>query len=84
MQKAIKGLKKALIGKRGSMMKIIEAGTGCHLAIGQNGVVVVTGPPENIVRTIEAIRLVEEEAHTADLAEKVQALLSQPRGDQVG
>lgn len=64
-----------LIGKKGSMIKTIENGTGCRMVIGQNGVVVVTGPPDGVLMAVRAIRLVEEEAHTADLTQKVQSLL---------
>jgi len=70
-----------LIGKKGTMIKTIEAGTGCRLIIGQNGLIVVTGAPENVLKTVEVIRLVEEEAHTVNLSEKVQSLLAQSRGD---
>jgi len=43
--------------------------------VGQNGVVVVTGPPEGIVKTAKAVKMVEEEAHAADLMSKVEAYL---------
>lgn len=65
-----------LIGKKGSMIKTIESGSGCRLVLGQNGLVVVTGPSEGVLMAAKAIRLVEEEAHTADLTQKVQLLLS--------
>ena len=64
-----------LIGKKGSMIKTIEAGTGCKLTIGQNGVIVVVGRPEGIIKAVKAIKLVEEEAHLADLTRKVQVML---------
>jgi exosome complex component RRP4 len=64
-----------LIGRKGSMIRTIEAGTGCKLTIGQNGVIVVVGRPEGVIKAVRAIKLVEEEAHLADLTKKVQALL---------
>ncbi len=64
-----------LIGKKGSMIKTIEAGTKSRMLIGQNGVVVIVGSPEDTIRAIRAINLVEEEAHSADLTERVQSLL---------
>jgi exosome complex component RRP4 len=64
-----------LIGKKGSMIKTIEAGTRCRMLIGQNGVVVIVGSPEDALRATKAVNLVEEEAHSADLTEKVQSLL---------
>ena len=64
-----------LIGRKGSMIRTIEAGTGCKLTIGQNGVIVVVGRPEGVIKAVRAIKLVEEEAHLADLTKKVQAML---------
>ncbi|MCS4537402.1 MAG: exosome complex RNA-binding protein Rrp4 [Thaumarchaeota archaeon] len=66
-----------LIGKRGSMIRTIEMATNCRLTIGQNGVVVINGSPDGVLMSLKAIKLVEEEAHTADLTQKVQALLGQ-------
>jgi exosome complex component RRP4 len=64
-----------LIGKKGSMIKTIEAGTKSRMLIGQNGVVVIVGSPDDTIRAIRAVHLVEEEAHSADLTERVQNLL---------
>ncbi len=64
-----------LIGKKGSMIRSIESGTNCRMLIGQNGVVVVVGAPDDILRAITAVNLVEDQAHSPDLTEKVQGLL---------
>jgi exosome complex component RRP4 len=64
-----------LIGRRGAMINLISERTGCDVRVGQNGVVVVNGPPEGIVKTAKAIKMVEEEAHAADLMAKVDAYL---------
>ncbi len=64
-----------LIGKKGSMIKSIESGTNCRMLIGQNGVVVIVGSTDNVLKASQAVTLVEEEAHSADLTEKVQKLL---------
>lgn len=74
-----------LIGKKGSMIKTVEAGTKSRMLIGQNGVVVIVGSPDDTVRAIRAINLVEEEAHSPDLTEKVQSLLGmtvEPRQEE--
>jgi len=65
-----------VIGKKGSMIRTVETATGCKLTVGQNGVIAVSGPPEGILLAIKALKLIEEEAHTADLTQKVQSLLS--------
>ncbi len=64
-----------LIGKRGAMINMITEKTGCDIRVGQNGVVVLNGPPEGIVKTAKAIKMVDEEAHSADLMAKVEAYL---------
>lgn len=64
-----------LIGKKGSMVKAIENATKCKLNIGQNGLIIAIGPPDGLLLAIKAIRLIEEEAHIADLTKKVQKLL---------
>lgn len=69
-----------LIGKRGSMIKTIESSTGCRLIIGQNGLVVCLGSPEGVLLARKVIKLVEEEAHTADLTQRVQMLLTTQGG----
>jgi exosome complex component RRP4 len=66
-----------LIGKRGSMIQTIEQATHTRVLIGQNGIIVVTGRnSEGIKLAVRAIRMVEEEAHTANLTQRVKSLLS--------
>jgi exosome complex component RRP4 len=66
-----------LIGKRGSMIQTIEQATQTRVLIGQNGIVVVTGrSPEGINLAVRAIRMVEEEAHTANLTQRIKGLLN--------
>lgn len=64
-----------LIGRRGAMINLLSEKTGCDIQVGQNGVVVVVGPPEGIVKTAKVIKMIEEEAHGADLMGKVEAYL---------
>lgn len=65
-----------LIGKRGSMIQTIEYATHTRVLIGQNGIIVVTGRDlEGIKLAVRAIRMVEEEAHTANLTQRVKTLL---------
>jgi exosome complex component RRP4 len=70
-----------LIGKRGAMINMISEKTGCDIRVGQNGIVVVNGSPEGIVKSAKAIRMVEDEAHAADLMAKVEAYLG---GSEIG
>ena len=66
-----------LIGRRGAMINLISEKTGTDVRVGQNGVVVVNGAPEGIVRAVKAIRMVDEGAHAADLVSKVEAFLEE-------
>jgi len=65
-----------VIGKKGSMIKTVESGTNCNLTVGQNGLIIISGPTDGILSAIAAINLIDKEAHTADLTQKVHALLS--------
>lgn len=68
-----------LIGKRGSMIQTIEQATQTRILIGQNGIVVVAGrSAEGTHLAIGAIRMVEEEAHTSNLTQRIKTLLNVP------
>src|SRR5262249_9760531 len=68
-----------LIGKRGSMIQTIEQATQTRVLIGQNGVIVVTGRnPEGIKLAEKAINMVQEEAHMANLTQRIKVLLNVP------
>jgi exosome complex component RRP4 len=73
-----------LIGKRGSMIQTIEQATQTRILIGQNGIVVVMGRTlDGTKLAIRAIRMVEEEAHTANLTQRVKVLLNVPDTSQI-
>jgi len=67
-----------LIGRKGYMINMIAEITACEIKVGQNGVVVIDGPAEGVRKAAEAVRLVEQDAHTPDLTTKVQQLLGAP------
>jgi exosome complex component RRP4 len=69
-----------LIGRRGSMSKMIEDASGCKLIIGQNGYIIISGPPEGAALATEAIRMVEDLAHTSGLTEKIEHFLAERLG----
>ena len=70
-----------LIGRRGAMINLISEKTGTDVRVGQNGVVVISGPPENTQKAVTAVKMVDEEAHAADLAAKMEEFLG---GGSVG
>ena len=69
-----------LIGRKGYMINMIAETTNCQIKVGQNGLVVLDGSPEGVAKAVQAIQLIEQEAHMADLTTKVQQLLGAPVG----
>lgn len=70
-----------LIGKRGTMIQTIETATGVTITIGQNGWLVVDCEnPEGLLKAKKAIKMVEEQAHIANLTDKVKEML-ESKGD---
>ena len=65
-----------LIGKRGSMIQMIESSTNATLTVGQNGLVVVSCEETNgLLKALAAVRMVDEQAHLVDLTDKVKKML---------
>ncbi|MEM1655308.1 MAG: exosome complex protein Rrp4 [Nitrososphaerota archaeon] len=65
-----------LIGRRGSMINMIKRITGCDIIVGKNGLIVINGPsPEAEFAAVKAIKMIEEEAHTSGLTERIEKLL---------
>lgn len=65
-----------LIGKRGSMIQIIESSTGSIITIGQNGWVVVACDSERgLLRAKKAIEMVNDKVHSPNLTEQVKEML---------
>ncbi len=65
-----------LIGKRGSMIIMVKKLTGCDIVVGKNGLVVINGPsPKNEFAAMKAIQMIENEAHTSGLTERVEKMI---------
>ena len=64
-----------VIGKSGSMVSLIKEMTGCHIIVGQNGIIWLSGKPENEVVAIKAIEMIDAYAHTSGLTERVKTFL---------
>mgnify|MGYP001237978331 FL=1 len=65
-----------LIGKRGSMIQMIESSTNSQITIGQNGMLVVSSEdPNGLLKAIQAIELIEEQAHVANLTDQIKDML---------
>ncbi|PIN79885.1 RNA-binding protein [Candidatus Woesearchaeota archaeon CG10_big_fil_rev_8_21_14_0_10_34_8] len=64
-----------IIGKQGSMVSLIKNSTGCKIIVGQNGIIWLSGSPDQEVIAIETIKKIEKEAHVSGLTEKITAYL---------
>jgi len=65
-----------LIGKKGTMIQMIETATNAAITIGQNGWVVVSCEnPEGLLKAKKAIQMVDDYAHVANLTDQVKDML---------
>lgn len=65
-----------IIGKQGSMVSMIKDATGCRISIGQNGLVWISGEPEQEALAVETIRKIEAESHHPGLTEEIKKFLA--------
>ena len=61
-----------LIGKKGSMINMIKEKTKCKIVVGQNGLVWIKGKEDMEQLVSDIIQLIEAEAHTSGLTNKVK------------
>jgi exosome complex component RRP4 len=71
-----------VIGKNGSMIQMLKNSTGCRIYVGQNGRIWIDGELDNIIKAVKAVKLIEEEAHSMGLTEKIKKLLEE--GSRIG
>jgi exosome complex component RRP4 len=73
-----------LIGKKGSMINMIKDETKCEVIVGQNGVVWVKGDPTMERVAEKVINMIEEQAHTSGLTDRVRDMLATLLGREPG
>ena len=61
-----------LIGKKGSMINMIKEKTRCKIVVGQNGLVWIKGDEDMEQITKNIISLIEAEAHTSGLTNRIR------------
>ena len=69
-----------IIGKAASMVSMIKAATGCKIAVGQNGIIWVSGPLERENYAVAVIKKIEAHSHISGLTETIKAELEQKFG----
>ncbi|HVL87735.1 MAG TPA: exosome complex RNA-binding protein Rrp4 [Candidatus Thermoplasmatota archaeon] len=74
-----------VIGKNGSMISQIKTATATRTFVGQNGVIWIDGEAPDVAMAIAALRMIEENAHTSGLTDRVRAFLAdyKPAGTPV-
>ncbi len=63
-----------IIGKKNSMIDMLISATGCEISAGRNGYVWIAGKG-NATLAEKAIRMIETQAHTSGLTDRVAAYL---------
>jgi len=73
-----------IIGKAGSMVSMIKNATKSQIVVGQNGWAWINADDHKMeVLAVEAIRKVENEAHTTGLTDKIKAFLEKETGTKI-
>lgn len=69
-----------IIGRKGSMISMIKQETGCHIILGRNGTILVTGKNlEEEQLAIMAIKKVEAESHTSGLTDHIAQMIKKEK-----
>lgn len=62
-----------LIGRKGSMISMLKQESNCNIVVGQNGRVLIDGQdPKMVNLIIKALEMIEEQAHTTGLTDRVK------------
>ena len=64
-----------VIGKSGSMIQMIKNMTDCRIFVGQNGRIWIDGDDERATVAVQAIEMIEANAQSSNLTEKVKTFL---------
>ncbi len=64
-----------VIGKSGSMISLLKNYTNTRIFVGQNGRIWIDGEPDDIRLAVEAINMIDREAHVLGLTDRVKEFL---------
>lgn len=69
-----------IIGRKGSMISMIKKETGCHITLGHNGVILITGKElEDEQLAVMAIYKIEQESHTSGLTDRIAQMIKKSK-----
>ncbi len=69
-----------LIGKGGSMISMLKKELNCNIFVGQNGRIWISGNAEDMDLAPKTILLIEKEAHTNGLTDRIVEFLKKEKG----
>ena len=69
-----------LIGKGGSMISMLKKEVNCNIFVGQNGRIWIHGGTEDMDLALKTITLIEREAHTNGLTDRIVDFLKTEKG----
>lgn len=69
-----------LIGKGGSMISMLKKELNCNIFVGQNGRIWINGGAEDMDLALKTILIIEKEAHTNGLTDRIVDLLKLEKG----
>lgn len=72
-----------IIGKKGSMVSMIKQATDSNITVGQNGLVWISGSPENEIIVVKTIKKIEQEAHISGLTDRVKIFLEKETNKKI-
>jgi exosome complex component RRP4 len=70
-----------IIGKKGSMIALLKNYTKCRIFVGQNGRVWIDGNEEGIQKVVDTIKVIENEALSYGLTDRIEKLLKKDLKD---
>ena len=73
-----------VIGKQGSMVSMIKNATDCKIIVGQNGRVwILCKDPKMELVAVQAIKMIEKNAHLSGLTDKIKEFLEKSTGQKL-
>ncbi|RLI85908.1 MAG: RNA-binding protein [Archaeoglobales archaeon] len=70
-----------VIGKKGSMIRLLKAELGIQIIVGQNGLIWLNGDRRKVSIAEEAIYIIEAEAHTEGLTDRITVFIKSKKGE---
>jgi exosome complex component RRP4 len=66
-----------LIGRRGSLIELIRKATGTDIKAGQNGLIVITGSSDGVLRAMKILKTLENDIYSVDLTGRTKQMLEE-------